>query len=238
MSNLDILRRKVKFHIKDIAILDNELDDLILLVLNDIAKETKLFKKLCGFTVEQDKNVYDFRDITRLNEEVEKELENVYVGYIPDIAIKAMLLGRDEWPKPITIKKTFEEEAQSKYLSAINVFDSNVRSVFDKFKFTSTALYIVEDNEWLEDHDGEEMILLYAIMPDINELLEEDLMLLDHVIIEGCKYYLANTLQSADDNQVSNLYYQRFWQKKKELIDMYPQHTFFKQSETKDKKWL
>jgi len=235
---LSDLRRKVKFHLRDISMLDNEIDEMIKFTIEDIARETKVFRKICGFTVESDKQLYDFLSITRMNEEVEEELENVYIGGITDIAIKAMLLGRDTWPNPITVKKEFEETAMSSYLSADAIFDPDLRNVMNKFKYTSTNIYIVKDQQWLEDNDGVEMALIYTVIPNLEEMQPEHINMIEHIIIEGCKYYVANTLGSGDDANIANLYYQRFWQKKQDLINSYPTKVVLDKSYMEEARWL
>ena len=236
--NIQYLRDKVKLHIRDVYTTDEEVDSVILQVIEDIAREVKLFRKLSGFTIEKDKQLYDFRNITRLNEEVETELENVYIGGFTDLQMKLFLMGREEWPDPLTFKRTFNEQEFMTFFGVLGLYDEYVRNIMDKFHHTSTSVYMVTDEQWLEDNDGKQMVAMTYGLPKVDELLNEELTMITSCVIEGCKYYFANTLQSATDAQVSNLFYQRYWYKKKELIDQYPLYAPQITSQTKDNKWL
>ena len=238
-DKMEYLREKVKFHIRDVHYKDTEIDEIILTVIEDIAREVKLFRKLNGFTVHKDKQIYDFFDMSRMNEEVEEELENVYTGgFLPWDLVDFIKNPEGEWPDPWTIKKTFIEEEFMKTFGVIGIFDENVRSVMDKFHNTGTVQFVVRDEFWLERNDGKTFAALIYGLPKINEMPDELLNIITSCVIEGCKYYFANTLQSTADTQISNLFYQRYWYKKKELMDMYPTNTFFVENLTKDRKWV
>jgi len=45
-------------------------------------------------------------------------------------------------------------------------------------------------------------------------------------VIEGCKYYINDTFASHTDAQVANVFYQRYWQKKQQLLNQYPSQIF------------
>jgi hypothetical protein len=238
MSNLEILRNKVKIHIRDIYTADEEVDSIILQVIEDIAREVKLFKKLNGFTVEKGKQLYDFRNISRMNEEVETELENVYIGGIPDVRLIEMFLKKEKFPDPLVIKKNFIEGDFMTYFGLMGIYDSDITSILDKFHNSGVSTYVVSDTEWLEEHDGENMVALTFGCPKIDEIPPEEIQVITSCVVEGAKYYFANTLQSTADAQVSNLFYQRYWNKKKELISMYPTQAFYITNRSKFDNWV
>ena len=238
MTNIEYIREKVKFHVRDVSATTEEIDDIILTVLNDIALEVKLFKKVVGFTIHKDMEVYDFRDILRMNEQVEEELQAVYIGGTPDIRIKNWLKG-GEFPSPIVLKDKFlESDAQSTFIELVQISDISLKRWTHKFNFTGTADYIVTDTDWLEENDGAKMLAIVKVKPHIDELLEEDIDIVLPCIIEGSKYYFANTLQSTTDSQVANLYYQRYWYKKKELVNAFPTTVFTIRNDKETRKWL
>ncbi len=222
MSNIQTIAKKVNFHIRDVKSTSDEVEQIILQVISDISHETKLFKKIIGFTVHEDIKVYDFRNITRMNEETEVELQSVTINpYTPEDIIEFLETG--EWQDPEVIKTEFiEDAAQSTFVDLLDIFDENGYSIREKFKYHGTAQYYCLDDDWRKEEDNVGKAFVASVVPHIDELLEEDMLIIMPAIIEGCKYYFNDTFASTNDAQVANLYYQRYWQKKQALIDQHP----------------
>ena len=53
MTNIELLKDRIAFHIRDVTVKDINLNGVISDVINDIALETKVFKKIIGFTIEK-----------------------------------------------------------------------------------------------------------------------------------------------------------------------------------------
>lgn len=80
MTQKDYLRNKVQIHIRDVKIENSDLDAIIETVVDEIALETRIFKKLYGFTIHEDIEKYNFRYIAKMNEQVEEEPTNIIFG--------------------------------------------------------------------------------------------------------------------------------------------------------------
>jgi len=225
-DNITTIRGKVKFHIRDISFEDYQIDEMILQIITDIANETKLFKKIIGFTIHEDKKIYDFRDLTRMNERVEIELESVAIEpYTPEDIIDFITSG--EWKDPIVDKTTFvEDEGQSLFIDLLDIYDEYGRIITDKFQYHGTAQYYCLNDIWRRENEGVGKCFVASVVPHIDEILQEDIHSIMSAIIEGCKYYFNDTFGSGDDAQVANLYYQRYWQSKQALINKHPTQIF------------
>lgn len=258
MANIDTIRDKVRFHIKDVFVQDDELDQVILQVIEDIANQTRIFKKIYGFTIHEDIQVYDFRNLARMNEQVERELSGVTIGsFNQDDIIDWMNLNTDtEWPSPEIMKTEFDEndcrdsgeepgpntlvlptECNTLFIGLLDIYDAYGVSIMDMFREHGNSQYFVYDEQWLAQEDGVMKSFTASVVPDIDELLQEDLAIIMSTIIEGCKYYIANTFQAPTDSQVANLYYQRYWKKKEELSDQFPTVTYSIPDRARIKRW-
>jgi len=234
-DNMLKIRSRVKFHIRDVKFSDVEIDAIILQVIEDIANDTKLFKKIIGFTVHEDKGVYDFRDLTRMNERVEIELESVTITPYSVQDIIEYISG-GEYKDPEVNKVNFiEDPGQSKFLDLIDIFDEYGMSIYDKFEYHGTAEYYCLNQTWLKSNDGKPKAFTAAVVPAVDEILEEDIITIMPSIIEGCKYYFNDTFTGQNDIQVANVFYQRYWQKRQQLINQYPTQVI---SKGRNKQWL
>ena len=122
MAQKEWLRNKVKIHIRDVNMTDSELDDIIDTVLGEISLETRVFKKLYGFTVHEDIEQYDFRYIARLNEQVEQEPGNITLGD-PSPSDILKFVSDGTFPE-IPVDKNLEiETAQSQFIGLLDLFD-------------------------------------------------------------------------------------------------------------------
>ena len=237
MTNLETLRKKCKFHIQDVKITDDEIDELIYLAIEDIANTTKLFKKLYGFTVYEEMKIYDFEGLTTLNERVEEELSAISMSPITDKQI-ADACANNTLPSPVVNKELFIEwEGQSNYIDILDIFDENGRSVFDQFYFHGTSEYFCENDEWRKENENKQFVYVATVIPNIDELLPNDLREISSTVIQGVKYYNSDTLESQGDTQVSNIFYQRFWSKMNGLVDKRPTQVFSVASTKRERIW-
>ncbi len=227
MSNIEIIRNKVRFHVRDVYNKEADLDQIILQTIEDISNETQIFKKVIGFTIQKDKNLYDFRDICRMNEQVEVELAAVTIGEPSTSELIAFLQDPTNFPDPTIIKDVFvETDGESMFINLLDVFDENGVCISPLFHNHGAASYYVYNDEWLKDNDGVTKAFTASVIPQIDELLPEDLAYIMSTIIEGCKYYYNDTFASASDAQVANIFYQRYWQRKQALINQFPTKIF------------
>ena len=234
MAQTDWLRNKVKIHIRDMSATESEIDGIIDTVLTEIALETRLFKKLYGFTVSKDEPQYNFRYLTKMNEQVEEEPGNIVLG---DISPEDLVNFIDTGVFPtITVDKNLEIEThQSQFLDLLDIFDLEGMSVLDKFEERGSTYYFVYDQEWLNCNDGKNFMFAAWVKPEVMELHDEDLSIILSTVIAGCKFYLYDTLHSKDDVQATNYDFMRWHQAKENLGNRFPT-TVFSTKETN--KWL
>jgi hypothetical protein len=234
MAQKDYLRKKVKIHIRDVNMTDSELDDVIDTVVNEIALETRIFKKLFGFTIHKDMEQYDFRYLARLNEQVEKEPTKITFG-TPTTNDILDFIANGNFPE-IPVNKELEVDPyQSQFIDLLDIFDKDGYSALNKFEERGTATYFCYDEVWRDLVDGEPFVFAGWIKPDINELHDEELSIILPVVIQGCKFFVNDTLHSSEDVQATNYDYMRYYQGKKQLQDRFTSAVY---SIQESNKWL
>lgn len=236
MAQIDYLRKKVKYHVKDVDISDDDLDGIIETTMEDISLTTKVFKKIYGFTVHKDINLYDFRYLARLNEEVEYEPSKITLTD-PSSAEIIDFLATGSLPSPGVEKELEQEKAQSRFIDLLEVFDEMGRSILDKFEYRGSTSYFVYDQAWLEEHDGAQMAFTAWVVPMIDELHDEDLLTIMPTVIAGSKFFVMDSLHSVSDVQATNYDFMRYYQAKDELRNMFPTAIITNTIETKDNRW-
>jgi len=229
---LKLLREKIKFHIRDTASDDDEINQVITQVIEDIANEVKIFKKIYGFTIDEEMKIYDFNALAMLSSKLELELEAVSIGDIPQELVTAYLAVGGEIPSP-DVHKVLYPGTYNIPLELLDIYDEDGYSIVNKFHYAGTSERICYDENWLKDNNGKYKAFTMSVIPNVQELRSEELAVITGCIIEGCKYYFSNTYESTTDGQLTNLYYQRYWQKKQALINQFPTKIF---AHIKDKK--
>jgi len=237
MANIDYLREKVKYHIRDVSLNDDGVDSVIQTVLEDISLGSRLFKKLHGFTVDKDITTYNFRALGRLNEQTEQEPTEITFSAPIQEEIEAFLTT-GVLPSPTVNKVLQDDLAQSRVIDVLDIFDGSGVSIMDKFEERGSSYYIVYDQEWLDTHDGEFMCFSAWIVPHIDELADEHLLDITQCVIAGCKFYINDTLHSKEDVQATNYDFMRYHQCKENLTNRYPTTVVSTTDRTKDAKWL
>jgi hypothetical protein len=155
------------------------------------------------------------------------EVSEIVIGAIPKLDVIEWLKNPDHFPSPRVVKDKFlESDAESMFINVLDIFDEFGCAITHKFKFHGTAIYYVEDQDWLDENTGTTKAVVSTVIPHVDELLPEDMEHIMRAIIEGCKYYFNDTLQTTNDAQVANLFYQRYWQKKQELVNTFPTQVF------------
>jgi hypothetical protein len=76
------------------------------------------------------------------------------------------------------------------------------------------------------------------VVPEIDELHDEDLITITSAVISGVKFYLNDTLHSPEDSSATNYDFLRWHQKKQELRDDFPTVAFSITNRTKENAWL
>jgi len=232
MAQIDYLRKKVKIHIRDVNMTDEEIDSIIETVVDEIALETRIFKKLYGFTVHKDIEKYNFRYIARLNEQVEEEPTNIVLG---DPSLEDILKFVDTGVFPeIPVEKDLRiEPYQSQFLDLLDIFDSTGTSVIHRFEERGSSYYFCHNEEWRTINDGGRFVFSGWIKPDIAELHDEELSIITPAVISGCKFYVNDTLHSVEDTQATNYDFMRWYQAKENLGNKFPTVVYSTKENTK-----
>jgi hypothetical protein len=148
----------------------------------------------------------------------------------------------------IEVEKELEVDPnESEFLYLLDVVDKDLQSKMDQFSYIGSDYYMCKDESWralvdpliktgTEYYDNN-FIFIANVIPALDELDYSDIDKFFDALVEGCKYYLANTMQSANDSQVSNLFYMRFYKKKEDIINRFDNKVFGYINETRRKKW-
>ena len=237
-DNIEYLIKKVKFHIRDIQTDDDEIEELILQVIEDVSNDTQIFKRMYGFSVHSDIKLYNFDSLTTMSETVETELSAVTIEALTaeqiDSFYDTLVL-----PNPVTTQTTYiEVDAQSTYVNLLDIFSEEGESCMHKFKYKGTSEYICFDDEWRSENDLKQFVFVAAVIPHPDELTQTIISKVTSAIIQGVKYYNSDTLEGQADAQVANIYYQRYWQKRQELINNSPTHIFSVPNREVKSRWV
>ena len=237
MTNAEYLREKVKYHIRDVHLEDDGIDSVIQTVLEDISLGSRVFKKLHGFTVHKDVNLYNFRYLGRLNEQVEKEPTSITFT-APEQQEILDFLKYGTLPSPTVNKVLQDDLAQSRVMDVLDIFDDEGRSILDKFEERGSSYYFCYDQEWLNNNDGKQMCFSAWIVPHIDELAEEQLLDIVQCVIAGTKFYVNDTLHSKDDTQATNYDFMRYHQCRENLTNRYPTAVVSRTDFARENRWL
>ncbi len=237
MANKDYLRKKVKYHIRDIHILDPELDGIIETVFEEISAKTRIFKKLFGFTVHEDIMSYNFKAIARLNERVELETTSIVIGDpLPEDMWNFIKTG--EFPDPVVGKDLVVDPARARMQHLLDIYDIDGNSVLSKFEERGSDYYFCFDDEWRKINDQKPFVFVGSIVPEIDELTDDMLMELVPTVIAGAKFYINDTMHSPDDTQATNYDFMRWYQAVEEITNRYTNISYSNVNHKKDSKWL
>ena len=250
---------KYKMYVRDANITDIDFTQLIKDVIEDIARDTKVFKELFGFTVEACMTEYDMRLMFNLHSAVKRDkissitLSSDYdpsstIDYINSITIdKEDTEFSCETTRGIEVKVDMvtEEGTVHKYLSLLDVVQiydtiedideygvsTPVRSILDNYmKNLNGSIYIKDIVKLramgLDETKGYSIpvVGIASIVPNTDEIDSDMEDILKQAIIAGLKYFVSDMYMNVSNEQVSNILYQRYYSKKKQLRDDYPQY--------------
>jgi hypothetical protein len=237
MDPKEWLRNKVKIHVRDVNTTDDELDSVIETVVEEIANETKIFKKVFGFSIHEGKYTYDFRYLARMNERLEHEPVDITFGS-PERSEVLDFLMNGHLPSPSIEKDLIIEPGESRLFEVLDIFDINGISIFDKFEQVSPYEYHVYDEQWLKENNNMQCAFIGTIVPNLTELHDENLLDIVITVISGVKFYINDTLHSPDDTQATNYDYMRWFQAKEKLMNRFPTSISLKTNNTRRNSWL
>jgi len=233
MTQIDYLRNKVKIHIRDVNMENSELDAIIYTVVDEIAMNTRIFKKLFGFTVHADIERYNFRYLARMNEQVEEEPTDIVIGE-PTYEEILQFIENGQFPD-IPVEKNLQiEPQQSQFIDLLDIFDENGNSVIDVFEERGSSWYFLYNEQYRTINDKKRFVFSGWVKPDLAELHDEELSIITPTVIAGCKFYINDTLHSPEDTQATNYDFMRWFQAKERLGNLFPTVVY---STREDMRW-
>jgi len=208
-----------KVYIKNVSLEDDEISELLKQAVEDIASETRVFKTIVGFSVEPDVEYYDFEaifglycatvtDIKTLSFSSPITLNDIMNGVFPDMVITNTV----DYPKP-----------DHMILDVNDIFDTEGKSITERFTFLSGYNYRNKlFDEKIDKVEPYQAAAVISFVPD-PKIIDEDIeRRIRPAIIAGLKYFANDIYNDTDNAQVANLYYQRYFAAKRELINKYP----------------
>ena len=219
-----------KFYIRDIGISDTDLQNVLRDVINDIAVNTKIFKRAFSFTLEPEMNMYPIKDLYQLSDKSEIIINSITYS-LKSYDTKEKLLEYLNEPI-INVDETKDIQKDNEYSDYIEVID-----LFDD-KFNSYMKYLepVSRNDYYLNLKIDKPILLTGIAvinPLLSEISDRIEKQLRFAIISGLKAY-THTLESQPNEQVSLVLNKQFEYDKQKLINKYPYYGLSKKGVRND----
>ena len=237
MDGIEYLRKKCLITTIDVKMSEDEADAIIREIVLDIANRTHIFKKIYGFTVNADVQMYNFRYIARLNEQIEEEpTEITFDSPLPEDIIDWLENGTI--PSPVVNKELTQDIYQSRFIALTDIYDNDGRSVLDKFHSKGTSYYYCYDTVWLEQNVDMPMAYSAIVSPPIEELSEEQLEAISFTVVSGFKFYINDLLHSGSDVQASNYDFMRYHQAMEELRNAHPTIAYSNANYARIKRWV
>ena len=242
---MDISRYKV--YVRDTQISDEDLENLIKDVIYDIARDTKIFRRQFSFNVLPCVDMYNIKEIfntqshldtsvtevTYTHEYNEKDIVDL-INLIQDTNDKSTECDfKDNNEESTTETKTYTALDES-YLATLDLFYVDDRSIkYKVYSMLPDFFEQVNNDTFISNHDrlvvsfgsdyNLEIVADVNVLPDPNKISEEDLNRINTSIIAGIKYYVSDMYMNINNEQVSNILYQRYYSSKKQLVYNNPQ---------------
>jgi len=222
--------------VKNVTLSDAEWDTLMKQVVSDVAQETRIFKKLVGFTLEPTLEYYDFEAISGLHDKLDVEITNITIGSFDFEDI--MKIAKDGCVPSLD---TIEDEEfildENMILDVNDIIDTSAKSIFKKFTFMQGYTYATcalpcettanadcdqpQDEAFYVNND-KKAIAIISFEPDPDKITADIERRIKPAIIAGLKFFANDIYNDKDDAAVANLFYQRYFAAKRELINKYP----------------
>ena len=223
-------------------------------IVEEVAYETKIFKDIFKFNIDVCNDMYNFKDLYMLYQTLkEKIVSPVITDYTQDQLVN-ILVGKEfidnsicdnEISQDSDVNNTSTDKCYNTYMNIIDVLhiDKDINSVISRwFTFTGSNLYKLNKDVVISDLGYEpgvdnplELIGYVSIIPNVASLTEEDEVMLRQVFINGLKFIASDRYMNATNEQVSNIYYQRYYNSKKQLAFNLPQ--FISNIKVKNADW-
>lgn len=213
-----------KYYVRDIGFEnDNQLERVVTDVIKDIAKQTSIFKYTFGFTITDD-NVYDFKELERVDENNKTPSNKYYIGD------KNQLVREDKGIYNNTYLSTIDIIYDQQIMDDYNKIDSK----FSLFEHLNDGKYIFVGSKTL--YKGKDFICINSIIPHIKNITADQETIIKTTVIEGIKYYADTTLNNQNVNPDVNSY-KKYDNALKKLQNKFPIY-YYKQTDKRINRWI
>ena len=230
-----------KVFVKNVTLSDAEWQILLEQVVADIANETRIFKKMVGFTVEPTVEYYDFQAITSLHDKLTFDIYNITIGSFTFDDI--MSISKGCVPSLTTTAAGVYSNLGNMILDVHDIIATDTRSLFKDFRYVQGYTYrnmnydpcanVCEVDTSVEDcvqkgdeafivDDAKKAIAIVSFEPDLSAIPPELERRIKPAIIAGLKFFGNDIYNDQENAAVANLFYQRYFAAKRELINKYP----------------
>ncbi len=228
--------------VKNVTLDDSEWNTLLEQVVSDIAHETRIFKKMVGFTVEPTLEYYDFEAISELHDKFEVEIDNITIGSFDFDDVISISNGCV--PTLSTTEVELNPESENMILDVHDVMNTDAKSIFRDFTYMQGYTYRNDkyddcyqpcdvqpalatcdqpnDEAFVVQEGVEKAIAVISFEPDPALITADIEKRIKPAIIAGLKFFANDIYNDKDDAAVANVFYQRYFSAKRELINKYP----------------
>lgn len=243
---------KYRKYIRDMELTDNELTELIKTVINDIARDTLIFKDIFVFNLESCFDYYDInilystsqilRDNNVTNIEISSTLNTPqdlsnYIDSVTTVSVNNTICETDSGTAKVDL--TVTDSSINTFLNINDIiyseYDNNKNVLLNKkellsiysrwfYQITNSKLMINKVNLFSDTIYTENsisfdipLVTIINIVPDLDNISEEDEYTLEKAIIEGLKYFLSDSYMNVQNTQTANILYQRYYSSKRQL---------------------
>jgi len=235
-----------KKYVRDVSITDDDLTSVMQDVINEIARDTKIFKEVFGFTVSNCTEEYNMKNLFNIYSSVKEDSitsislsepvfnEESVINLINQITSNdkvCNLSGLTVGEETTTINGKFNNYVHllDVITTSVSKSGSNTEPTSSIGKFLSWLngdTYILNSSYMRRFGYGDTysipVIGVAIIVPQLNDIDEDMEMVLRPAIIAGLKYYVSDMYMNMANEQVSDVLYRRFYVRKKQLMNDYP----------------
>ena len=261
-SDFDITRYMV--YLRDTDISEQEAYNLLQDVLVEVSFDTKIFKDLFVFDVDNCDKAYDIKALYNLSQALKQNVSTVTLTDYSTEELINILQGKeftDSDSNSCSIPQS-QDSDEDTYTGSnclntfINVIDlmwynkddtrEPIKSVISSwFQMVGDNIFELAPDNISRDtgipisnltlNNSVKVIGYISVIPNIYNLTADDELLLRQVLIDGLKYKVSGMYLNANNEQVSNLLYQRYYSSKKQLSFNFPQ--FVSNQRIKNEEW-
>jgi len=222
---------KYKKYIRDTNYTDDDIYNLIKDVFEEVAFDTRVFKDVFAFTISNRESVYNIKEMydvfQKFNDDVTIDfVETLEVKQLTDDDIKDILV--DPTIQTTSMEATTKEMCYNEYVSTISMCifneDTNRLEYIENDWFQLVTQDIYQLNKVLNDGEEYNIITTVHIVPNINNVDKAVEIMCRNAIISGMKFHTNGAYENAQNDQGTNLLYQRYYNARKQLSMDFPNY--------------